>query len=159
MSRRKSREPKEENVTSLGPAVLDGEYVFGVAHIFASLNDTFIYVTDMSGRGSWFGLLVVAARCKELGITTLHIKLRAIGEQYKDPWYKGTSAQSALCALARFGLKIGHIEDVTPIPTDGTRRKSRKSLVLTIVVVIMVVDLCLVGTFFFYVSMSFVLGL
>lgn len=40
-SKRKTREPKEENVT-LGPAVRDGEHVFGVAHIFASFNDTFI---------------------------------------------------------------------------------------------------------------------
>ncbi|CAA2987587.1 40S ribosomal S14 [Olea europaea subsp. europaea] len=49
MSRRKTREPKEENVT-LGPATRDGELVFGVAHIFASFNDTFIHVTDLSGR-------------------------------------------------------------------------------------------------------------
>ena len=40
-SRRKVREPQEENVT-LGPAVRDGEHVFGVARIFASFNDTFI---------------------------------------------------------------------------------------------------------------------
>lgn len=40
-SKRKTREPKEENVT-LGPAVREGEHVFGVAHIFASFNDTFI---------------------------------------------------------------------------------------------------------------------
>jgi len=40
-SRRKTREPKEENVT-LGPTVREGESVFGVAHIFASFNDTFI---------------------------------------------------------------------------------------------------------------------
>ncbi|KAB8085990.1 hypothetical protein EE612_009029, partial [Oryza sativa] len=33
----KTREPKEENVT-LGPTVREGEYVFGVAHIFASFN-------------------------------------------------------------------------------------------------------------------------
>lgn len=31
--------------------------------------------------------------------------------------------QSALRALARAGIKIGRIEDVTPIPTDCTRRK------------------------------------
>ncbi|RZS12027.1 hypothetical protein BHM03_00043418 [Ensete ventricosum] len=51
--RKKTREPKEENVT-LGPAVREGEQVFGVAHIFASFNDTFIvssgHVTDLSGR-------------------------------------------------------------------------------------------------------------
>ncbi|KAI6692624.1 hypothetical protein NL676_020334 [Syzygium grande] len=48
-SKRKVGEPKEENVT-LGPAVREGEFVFGVAHIFASFNDTFIHVTDLSGR-------------------------------------------------------------------------------------------------------------
>ncbi|KAL5215776.1 hypothetical protein ABZP36_007177 [Zizania latifolia] len=42
--RKKTREPKEENVT-LGPTVREGEYVFGVAHIFASFNDTFIFVS------------------------------------------------------------------------------------------------------------------
>ncbi len=44
-SRRKTREPKEENVT-LGPATREGEQVFGVAHIFASFNDTFIVSTN-----------------------------------------------------------------------------------------------------------------
>ncbi|OAY63957.1 40S ribosomal protein S14 [Ananas comosus] len=47
--RKKTREPKEENVT-LGPTVREGEHVFGVAHIYASFNDTFIHVTDLSGR-------------------------------------------------------------------------------------------------------------
>uniref|UniRef100_A0A2P2LKN3 Uncharacterized protein n=1 Tax=Rhizophora mucronata TaxID=61149 RepID=A0A2P2LKN3_RHIMU len=41
MSKRKTRAPKEETVT-LGPQVREGEHVFGVAHIFASFNDTFI---------------------------------------------------------------------------------------------------------------------
>ena len=39
----------EENV-SLGPATREGENVFGVAHIFASFNDTFVHVTDLSGK-------------------------------------------------------------------------------------------------------------
>ncbi|RDX71344.1 40S ribosomal protein S14, partial [Mucuna pruriens] len=143
MSRRKVREPKEENVT-LGPAVRDGEHVFGVARIFASFNDTFIHVTDLSGRETLVritgGMKVkadrdesspyaamlaaqdVAVRCKELGITALHIKLRATGgNKTKTP---GPGAQSALRALARSGMKIGRIEDVTPIPSDSTRRKS-----------------------------------
>lgn len=34
----------------------------------------------------------------------------------------GPGAQAALRALARAGLKIGRIEDVTPIPTDSTRK-------------------------------------
>lgn len=41
--------PKEENV-ALGPNAREGENVFGVAHIFASFNDTFVHVTDLSGK-------------------------------------------------------------------------------------------------------------
>ena len=43
------------------------------------------------------------------------------GNRTKTP---GPGAQSALRALARAGIKIGRIEDVTPIPSDSTRRKS-----------------------------------
>ncbi|KAK1442720.1 ribosomal protein S11 like protein [Babesia gibsoni] len=126
----------------LGPQI-KGEQVFGVAHILASFNDTFIHVTDLSGRETLVrvtgGMKVkadrdesspyaammaaqdVAARLKELGITAVHIKLRATGgTRSKTP---GPGAQSALRSLARSGLKIGRIEDVTPIPTDSTRRK------------------------------------
>ena len=35
----------------------------------------------------------------------------------------GPGAQSALRALARAGMRIGRIEDVTPTPSDSTRRK------------------------------------
>jgi hypothetical protein len=62
--------------------------------------------------------------CKALqvvGINAIHIKLRGRGGVgVKTP---GPGAQSAIRALARNGLKIGRIEDVTPIPTDSTRRK------------------------------------
>jgi small subunit ribosomal protein S14e len=82
----------------------------------------------------------VAIRCKELGINALHIKIRATGGE--APWpagfppsclltsekgngtkTPGPGAQSALRALARSGMKIGRIEDVTPTPSDSTRRK------------------------------------
>lgn len=121
----------------------EGELVWGVAHIFASFNDTFVHVTDLSGKETlcrvtggmkvkadrdesspYAAMLAaqdVAARVKELGVNALHIKLRATGgSRTKTP---GPGAQSALRALARAGLKIGRIEDVTPIPTDSTRRK------------------------------------
>ena len=43
--------PKQQvEAVSLGPQVREGEMVFGVAHVFASFNDTFIHVTDVSGR-------------------------------------------------------------------------------------------------------------
>ena len=121
----------------------------------------------------WAGLRHVAESfllgIQELGISAVHIKLRATGgNKTKTP---GPGAQSALRALARSGIKIGRIgnieycqqincmtevccmqwsysaldgkkcrhvlltrvlaidascflaEDVTPIPTDSTRRK------------------------------------
>ncbi|XP_020905516.2 40S ribosomal protein S14 [Exaiptasia diaphana] len=141
--RKGQKTQKQEENISLGPQVGEGELVFGVAHIFASFNDTFVHVTDLSGRETvsrvtggmkvkadrdeaspYAAMLAaqdVAARCKEIGITALHIKLRATGgNKTKTP---GPGAQSALRALARSGMKIGRIEDVTPIPSDSTRRK------------------------------------
>ena len=123
----------------MGPQVREGELVFGVAHIFASFNDTFVHITDLSGRETLVrvtgGMKVkadrdeaspyaammaaqdVAARCQELGITALHIKLRATGgNRTKTP---GPGAQSALRALARAGMKIGRIEDVTVSAASG----------------------------------------
>merc|ERR1719424_1725962 len=133
MGKKEVKEEVVKEVISLGPQVREGEVVFGVAHIFASFNDTFIHVTDLSGRetivrvtggmkvkadrdesspyASMLAAQDVAERCKKIGITSLHIKIRATG---------GARTR----ALARSGIKIRRIEDVTPIPTDGTRRKS-----------------------------------
>jgi len=142
MSKAKLRVKKEEEEVHLGPKVAQGELVFGVAHIYASFNDTFVHVTDISGsetivkvtggmkvkadrdESSPYAAMLaaqdVAARCKQIGINALHIKLRATGgNETKTP---GPGAQSALRALARAGMKIGRIEDVTPVPTDSTRR-------------------------------------
>ncbi|KAL5758049.1 hypothetical protein ACOSP7_020660 [Xanthoceras sorbifolium] len=110
-SRRKVREPKEENVT-LGPAVRDLEHVFSVVHIFASFNDTFIiYLWENTFGfhhfGDLFFLFFNSLIQVELGITALHIKLKAAGgNKTKTP---GPGAQSALRAFAHSGMKIGRI--------------------------------------------------
>lgn len=49
MAKRKGKKVEEVNI-KIGPQVAEGENVFGVAHIFASFNDTFVHVTDLSGR-------------------------------------------------------------------------------------------------------------
>lgn len=49
-SKRKGKTKEETPNVQLGPQALDGESVFGVAHIYASFNDTFVHVTDLSGR-------------------------------------------------------------------------------------------------------------
>jgi len=50
MAPRKAKAEKTEEVIQLGPQVAEGENVFGVAHIYASFNDTFVHVTDLSGK-------------------------------------------------------------------------------------------------------------
>lgn len=62
----------------------------------------------------------VAQELKKVGVNAIHIKLRARGGvETKTP---GPGAQNAIRALARSGeIKIGRIEDVTPVPSDTTR--------------------------------------
>ncbi|TQS33833.1 hypothetical protein Golomagni_05811 [Golovinomyces magnicellulatus] len=159
MAPKKTSRPAQENI-SLGPQLREGESnVFATARIFASFNDTFVHITDLSGRETitrvtggmkvkadrdesspYAAMLAaqdVASRCKELGINALHIKIRATGGEKKYSFKPrvtesragngtktpGPGAQSALRALARSGMKIGRIEDVTPTPSDSTRRK------------------------------------
>ena len=146
MSEPAKKEKEITEVTEVVRKVPDGEEYFAVAHIFASFNDTFVHITDLSGRetlcrvtggmkvkadrdeaspyAAMLAATDAAAKAKDLGVTAVHIKIRATGgNRTKTP---GPGAQSALRALARAGLKIGRIEDVTPIPTDSTRRKDSR---------------------------------
>ncbi|HHW16632.1 MAG TPA: 30S ribosomal protein S11 [Methanothermobacter sp.] len=119
-----------------------GKEKWGIAHIYSSFNNTIITITDITGAETvtqWSGGRVVRADrqeaspfaameaatraaedAKEKGVTGLHIKVRAPGGN--GPRTPGPGAQAAIRALARAGLKIGKIEDVTPIPHDGTGR-------------------------------------
>jgi small subunit ribosomal protein S11 len=115
---------------------------WGVVHIYSSKNDTIITMTDLSGAetiaiGSG-GMVVdtdheeggpyaamqaaykVSSEALEKGVTNINIKIRAPGGHgSKTP---GSGAQAVVRALARSGFKIGSIEDVTPMPTDTTKR-------------------------------------
>ena len=116
---------------------------WGVAHLFASYNDTILTITDLSGAETLArisgGMVVksdrdeakpyAAMQCamraslqlKDKGIRGIHIKVRAPGGRgAKTP---GPGAQSAIRGLSRSGLRIGRIEEVTPQSHDSTRRK------------------------------------
>jgi small subunit ribosomal protein S11 len=118
------------------------EKKWAVAHIYSSFNNTIIHITDLTGAETitrWSGGRVVKAdreesspyaamqaamraaeEAKEKGIFGVHIKVKAPGGgRSRSP---GQGAQPAIRALARAGLRIGRIEDVTPIPHDGTKR-------------------------------------
>jgi small subunit ribosomal protein S11 len=115
---------------------------WAVVHIFSSYNNTIIHITDISGAETIArtsgGMVVKASRmesspyaamraaslaadtAKDKGITAIHIKVRAPGGS--GPRTPGPGAQAAIRALARAGFRIERIEEVTPIPHDGTRR-------------------------------------
>lgn len=116
---------------------------WGVAHIYSSFNNTLITVTDLTGAETISkisgGMVTKAAReesspytamqmatqladkLRDKGVTGIHIKVRAPGgNMQRSP---GPGAQAAIRAFARAGIKIGRIEDVTPIPHDGTKAK------------------------------------
>lgn len=123
-------------------SMAERELRWGIAHIYASFNNTIVHITDISGaetvaKGSG-GMVVRADREKpspyaammvayriaqdaiEKGITAIHIKVRAPGGH--GPKIPGPGAQAAIRALARAGFIVGRIEDVTPVPHDTTRR-------------------------------------
>ena len=116
---------------------------WGIAHIFASYNNIIITLTDITGAETITkatgGMVVkqakdeaspyaamraaekVAEIAKEKGIDSIHVKVRAPGgNQSISP---GPGAQAAIRGLARAGMRIGRIEDVTPVPHDGTKKK------------------------------------
>ena len=117
--------------------------VWGIAHIFSSSNNTMIHITDITSaetiakysggmmtdrdreQGNPFPAMKAGRRAaeeaKEKGIIGVHIRVRGRGGHHKKSPGKG--AQPAIRSLARAGLRIGLIEDVTPIPTDTTKRK------------------------------------
>ncbi len=115
---------------------------WGIANIYSSFNNTLVHITDLSGaetisrsaggqhvkadrlQGSPYAAMQAAGAAarvaKDRGITSLHIRVRAPGgHKARTP---GPGAQAAIRMLARAGFRIGRIEDVTPIPHDGTRR-------------------------------------
>lgn len=117
---------------------------WGIAHIYASYNNTLIHITDITGTESIAkcsgGQVVKAARLQssptaamsaskkaaeaaiEKGITGIHVKIKAPGG-HNGPYNPGPGAQAAVRALARSGLRIGTIQEVTPVAHDGCRKK------------------------------------
>ncbi|MEM4367107.1 MAG: 30S ribosomal protein S11 [Candidatus Anstonellales archaeon] len=116
---------------------------FAVLHIYSSRNDTILTATDSTGSETlaWSsgGMMVKSAReeggpyaamqaaskivqaLREKGIEAVDIKVRGVGgNRAKTP---GPGAQAAIRMIARMGMKIRRIEDVTPLPTDSMRRK------------------------------------
>ncbi len=114
-----------------------------ILYVYSSKNDTILTATDLTGAETlaWSsgGKMVKAHReegrpyaamqaanevvqkLKEKGISRVHIKIRAPGgNKSKTP---GSGAQAVVRTVARGGLRIVAIEDVTPLATGTMRKK------------------------------------
>jgi len=120
---------------------------WGMAHIFSSYNNTIIHLTDITGtetlarasggmvvkadrlESSPTAAMMAAKRAAEIamdkGLEGVHVRIKAPGGQ-NGPNNPGPGAQAAVRALSRMGLRIGIIEDVTPLPHGGCRKKGGK---------------------------------
>ena len=117
----------------------------GIIHIYASHNNTMILLTDITGsetiakcsggvvvkaqhkEGSPYAAMkvaeIVAEKAREKGIDEVIIKIR--GQGGINPRSPGQGAEAAILSLTRNGVRIRAIENVTPVPHDGCRRKKR----------------------------------
>jgi small subunit ribosomal protein S11 len=120
---------------------------WGIAHIYSSYNNTIIHITDITNtetlafssggqmvkshrlESSPTAAMMAAKKAAEIaidkGIGGVHIKIKAPGG-HNGPMTPGPGAQAAIRALSRIGLRIGFIEDVTPVPHGGCRKKGGK---------------------------------
>lgn len=109
----------------------------GVAHIYASFNNTIVTITDRQGNAlSWataggsgfrgsrkstpFAAQVAAERAgeaaRDYGVKNLDVMV-------KGP---GPGRESAVRALNNSGFKVTSITDVTPIPHNGCRPPKKR---------------------------------
>ena len=138
--------PSPESVAAPEPPRQTGTR-WGICHIFSSYNNTIMHVTDMTGSETigivsggqmvksdrlesspttaMAGARKLAELCLDKGVTGVHIRIRAPGG-HNGPMTPGPGAQAVVRTLSRRGLKIGLIEDVTPIPHGGCRKMGGK---------------------------------
>ena len=113
-----------------------------ILHIFSTFNNVLITATDLSGAetickvsggmvtkggsdsGGQFAATRAAEKIAELlsekEFDQVIVKYRGAGGNRSN---SAPGATAAIRALTRAGMKITRIEDVTPIPTDGTKSK------------------------------------
>jgi len=117
----------------------------GIIYIMATRNNTLIQLTDLTGaetiakctggqvvkaqhkEGSPYAAMkvaeVVAEKAKERGFTEVHVKVRGKGGiRSKTP---GQGSEAAIRSLTRAGIRIRSIENVTPTPHNGCRKKKK----------------------------------
>ena len=109
----------------------------GIAHIFATFNNTIITITDRQGNAICWGTsgasgfhgsrksTPYAAQVAAMNAAkkALEAGLKEVEVFIKGP---GQGRESAIRALQQAGLNVTAIKDVTPIPHNGCRPPKRR---------------------------------
>lgn len=117
----------------------------GIAHIKATYNNTIVHITDMAGNTvslvsgggvtkhdrlkanptvAMFVAKKAAEKAKDQGIKAIYVRVSGKGGLLAPS--PGPGANAAIKSLAREGLKILNIIDVTPTPRGGPKVKGGK---------------------------------
>jgi len=117
--------------------------LIGIAHVYSSFNNTIVHITDLTGRTisrisggeitkhdrlkanptvAMFVAKRAAEQAKDMGINSLYVRLKA---QTESPGL-GPGAHSAVKSLAKEGLKILNVVDVTCASRGGPKKKGGK---------------------------------
>ncbi|WP_339045057.1 30S ribosomal protein S11 [Candidatus Zinderia endosymbiont of Aphrophora alni] len=111
----------------------------GIAHIYASYNNTIVTITDKLGKtlswatsasggfkGSRKSTPFAAQVAAELaGKNAIKYGIKILKVRIKGP---GPGRDSAVRALYMLGIKITQIQDVTPIPHNGCKPSKRRRI-------------------------------
>ncbi len=116
----------------------------GIAYIYSTSNNTFVHITDLSGNTisrvsggmitkhsrlksnptiAMFVAKKAAERAKDLGITTLYVRIRG---RTAEEAIIGPGAHAAIKSLSKEGFNILNILDTTRVPRGGSKRKGGK---------------------------------
>lgn len=109
----------------------------GIAHIFASFNNTIVSICDSKGnvlcwssggkigfKGTKKGTAYAAQQCADaVAREAQSIGVKKVEVQIKGP---GPGREAAIRTLQTVGLIITSIKDVTPLPHNGCRPPRRR---------------------------------
>ncbi len=111
--------------------------VQGIAHVFATFNNTIVSITDAkgrvigwsaAGRVGFKGSRKSTAYAAQLVAQDAARQGMAHGLKEIEVWVKGPGSgrEAAIRALQAIGLEITIIKDVTPVPHNGCRPPKRR---------------------------------
>ena len=93
----------------------------GLVHVQASINNTIVTITDMTGK------LLAPFAAQQAAMNAANMArdhgVRSVDVRVSGP---GSGRESAVRALSAAGIEVRSIKDTTPIPHNGCRPPKRR---------------------------------